>query len=299
VGPGDEVIVPANTYIATAIAVSQCGASPVFVDVADTYLMTAEAVEAALTARTKAIVPVHLFGALAPMDALLDLARRHGLQVIEDACQAHGARKAGRRAGSFGRAAAFSFYPGKNLGACGDAGAVVTDDETLAQAVKLLRDFGQRRKYDHRIKGGNERLDTLQAAILRVKLPMLDAWNARRIEAAARYDALFSGSGVSVPPRARDGSDVFHLYVVEVDGRDEVREHLAAGGIESGIHYPIPIPRQAAYAELGLRPGAFPVTEAAAGRLLSLPMFPEISEDQITRVASAVAIAQRGAMVSA
>lgn len=299
VGPADEVIVPANTYIATALAVSQCGATPVLVDVDHTYLMSADVVEAALTARTKAIVPVHLYGALAPMDALLDLGRRHGLQIIEDACQAHGARRGSKRAGSFGRAAAFSFYPGKNLGACGDAGAIVTDDETLAQTVKLLRDFGQRRKYDHRIKGGNERLDTLQAAILRVKLPLLDAWNARRIEAAARYDALLGASGVSVPTRARDGSDVFHLYVLEVEGRDEVREQLAAAGIESGIHYPIPISRQGAYAELGLAAGAFPVTEASAARLLSLPMFPEISQDQIARVVGAVATAQRGARVSA
>ncbi|MBV8172584.1 MAG: DegT/DnrJ/EryC1/StrS family aminotransferase [Candidatus Eremiobacteraeota bacterium] len=299
VGPGDEVVIPANTYIATAIAVTQCGATPVLVDVDASYLIDVGAVAAALTARTKAIVPVHLYGRIAPMQALLALARARGIDVIEDACQAHGASMNGKRAGTFGRASAFSFYPGKNLGACGDGGAVVTDDEALADEVRLLRDFGQRRKYEHSIKGGNERLDTLQAAVLRVKLPLLERWNERRIEAAARYEEALASAGIRPAQRAADGSDVYHLYVIETEGRDELRAQLSAAGIESGIHYPIPIHRQRAYADLGLGEGVFPATETAAARLLSLPMFPEIQASQIQRVVEVLARARDAVALSA
>jgi dTDP-4-amino-4,6-dideoxygalactose transaminase len=299
VGPGDEVIVPANTYIATAIAVSDAGAIPVLVDVDDRYLMTAAAVEAALTPRTKAIVPVHLYGRLADVHELVGLAREHGLRLIEDACQAHGARIGGKRSGTFGLAGAFSFYPGKNLGACGDGGAVITDDAAFAKEIRLRRDFGQRRKYEHVIKAGNDRLDTVQAAILRVKLPFLDAWNELRIKSAARYDELLRSEGIPIPSRPKDGSDVYHLYVVEIDGRDSARAELADVGIETGIHYPTPIHRQPAYRDLGLGVGSFPRTEVAAARLLSLPMYPELRPTQITRVVETLVNSRCRAAVSA
>jgi dTDP-4-amino-4,6-dideoxygalactose transaminase len=289
VGPGDEVILPANTYIASALAVSSVGATPVLVDVDATYMLTLQSVAAALTSRTKAVMPVHLYGRLNDIERLVDFATAHGLRVIEDACQAHGAQRMGRRAGTFGLAGCFSFYPGKNLGACGDGGAVITDDAAFAQEIRLRRDFGQQRKYEHLIKGDNCRLDTLQAAILLVKLPHLDEWNALRIRAATQYDEQFSARGLQVPARARDGSDVYHLYVVEVDGRDALREGLEAEGIQTGIHYPTPIHRQPAYADLGLGAGAFPRSEAAAARLLSLPMFPHLRPADITRVVEAVA----------
>jgi dTDP-4-amino-4,6-dideoxygalactose transaminase len=292
VGPGDEVILPANTYIASALAISSVGATPVFVDVDATYVLTVDDVAAALTPRTKALMPVHLYGRLNDIEHLVDFASAHGLHVIEDACQAHGAQRMGRRAGTFGVAGCFSFYPGKNLGACGDGGAVITDDGAFAQEIRLRRDFGQRRKYEHLIKGDNCRLDTLQAAILRVKLPHLDEWNARRIRAASQYDEQFKARGLQVPARSRDGSDVYHLYVIEVDGRDELRDELEAQGISTGIHYPTPVHRQPAYADLELGAGAFPNSEAAAARLLSLPMFPQLRPADITRVVEAVACLQ-------
>lgn len=299
VRPGDDVILPANTYIATALAVSACGATPVLVDVDDSHLLTASAVTAALTPRTKALVPVHLYGRLADMQPIVHLARERGLHVIEDACQAHGAHSAGKRAGTFGLAGAFSFYPGKNLGACGDGGAVVTDDEALAYEVRLRRDFGQRRKYEHLIRAGNERLDSIQAAILRVKLPLLERWNSRRIASAALYDEGLTRVGFPVAARPKDGSDVYHLYVMELDERDAVRAELAANGIQTGIHYPTPIHRQAAYADLKLRAGSFPRTEAAAARLLSLPMYPELPPTQIARVVETLARSRCLAVVSA
>jgi dTDP-4-amino-4,6-dideoxygalactose transaminase len=299
IGPDDEVIVPANTYIATAIAVSETGATPVLVDVGSDYLMTAAAVEAALTPRTKAIVPVHLYGRLAGVHALVSLARERGLHLIEDACQAHGARIGPKRAGTFGLAGAFSFYPGKNLGACGDGGAVITNDAALAQEIRLRRDFGQRRKYEHILKAGNDRLDTVQAAILRVKLPFLDAWNELRIASAARYDERLGSEGIPIPSRPKDGSDVYHLYVVEIDGRDSVRSQLADAGIETGIHYPTPIHRQPAYRDLGLGDGSFPNTEAASARLLSLPMYPELRPAQIERIAETLVNSRSRAAVSA
>lgn len=291
VGAGDEVIVPANTYIASAIAVSAAGARPVLVDVDDFYLLDPSRLEAALTPRTKAIMPVHLYGQVAPMDAILDFARLHGLYVVEDACQAHGARWKGHRAGSLGDVGCFSFYPGKNLGAYGDGGAIVTNDAEISDRLRLLRDFGQRKKYEHVVKAGNCRLDSIQAAVLDVKLDHLDAWNDARRRHAAKYDALLSDIGVSPPPKLNDEGHVYHLYAIEVEGRDRVMEALRERGIATGIHYPIPIHLQPAYADLGLAHGAFARIERSAGRLLSLPMFPELSDEQIDLVVDALASA--------
>ncbi|MGA8575350.1 MAG: DegT/DnrJ/EryC1/StrS family aminotransferase [Candidatus Cybelea sp.] len=292
IGAGDDVIVPANTYIASALAVSAVGARPVLVDADSNYLIDPALLEAALTPRTKAIMPVHLYGQVVPMEPILEFARRHGLFVIEDACQAHGARWNGRRAGSFGDVAAFSFYPGKNLGAYGDGGAIVTSDAALAQRLRLLRDFGQRKKYEHLIKGGNCRLDSIQAAVLDVKLRRLDAWNEARRRHAAAYDARLSKIGIKPPVRLAEESHVYHLYVIEVEHRERVATMLRERGIATGIHYPIPIHLQPAYAELGLGRGAFPRTERSAERVLSLPMFPELTDEQIELVADALASAQ-------
>jgi len=288
IGPGDEVILPANTYIASALAISQVGATPVLVDVDGRYRPSLAAIEAAITKRTRAIMPVHLYGRAVELAPILSLARRHHLYVIEDACQAHGALTGGKRVGAIGDVGCFSFYPGKNLGAYGDGGAVMTNDAAIADAIRLQRDFGQRRKYEHRVKGDNCRLDTLQAAVLIVKLRLLDEWNASRVERAALYDRYLSDAGLEVPARPKDGSDVFHLYVIELPDRDAVQAKLAAEGIQTGIHYPVPIHLQPAYADLGLRAGSFPRSEASAKRLLSLPMFPELREESIARVAAAL-----------
>lgn len=286
VDSGDEVIIPANTFIASAMAVSQVGATPRMVDIDDHYLIDTSVIEAAITPRTKAIMPVHLYGQAADLGPLMALAERHKLHVIEDACQAHGARYDGRRVGTFGTAAAFSFYPGKNLGAYGDGGAVVTADPEIAERVRLLRDFGQRKKYEHVIIGGNSRLDSMQAAILRVKLRYLDRWNACRRGAARTYDELLDCPGITRPLcRDLDGH-VYHLYVVRVARRNAALQTLAQSGIQAGIHYPVPVHLQPAYAHLGLRRGAYPRTEAAAGEIISLPMFPEITNSQIERVAA-------------
>ncbi|MBV8724485.1 MAG: DegT/DnrJ/EryC1/StrS family aminotransferase [Candidatus Eremiobacteraeota bacterium] len=293
IGDGDEVILPANTYIASAIAVSATGASPVLVDCDDAYLMDASKLDAAVTPRTKAIMPVHLYGQAVPMEPILRCARRHGLRVVEDACQAHGARDAGRAAGSFGDAGVFSFYPGKNLGAYGDGGAVLTDDPELAERVRLLRDFGQRRKYEHSIKAGSCRLDSIQAAVLDVKLAHLDRWNDARRRNARHYDAKLAAIGIAPPRRLTDDGHVYHLYVIEVERRSAVQQFLSECGIATGIHYPIPIHLQQAYADLGLRAGSFPVTERAAHRILSLPMYPELREEQIDHVVGAIERSQR------
>jgi dTDP-4-amino-4,6-dideoxygalactose transaminase len=292
VGRGDEVIMPANTYIASAVAVSTLGARPVLVDMDETYLIDSALLESALTPRTKAIMPVHLYGQAVPMDPLLTFAQRHGLRVIEDACQAHGARWNGRRVGSFGDVGCFSFYPGKNLGAYGDAGAVVTSDAGLADSLRLLRDFGQRKKYEHLVKAGNCRLDTIQAAVLDVKLRHLDDWNAARRAHADRYDAKLSEIGITPPIRRHDEGHVYHLYVVEMDDRAHVQGTLAQRGIATGIHYPVPIHLQPAYADLGRPRGSFPRTEHSAERILSLPMFAELTEAQIDLVVSALESAQ-------
>ena len=290
IGPGDEVITAANTFVATALGISHAGATPVLVD-ADpvTHNINPELIEAAVTERTRAIVPVHLYGRPADMDPILELAERRGLVVIEDACQAHGARYKGRRVGGLGHAAAFSFYPAKNLGAFGDGGILVTNDPAVAEAVSVLRDYGQRTKYHHVVKGFNRRLDTLQAAILRVKLPRLDGWNQARQRHAALYGELLAGSDVEPPTGPDDPQEhVWHLYVVRTSDRDELRGRLEQAGVATGIHYPIPIHLQPAYADLGLGRGSFPVSEQDAAEVLSLPMFPELEDAAIERVAAAV-----------
>jgi len=298
VRPGDEVIMPANTFIATAEAASRIGAVPVFVDVdPDQLLIDPAAVESAITARTRAIVPVHLFGQTAPMDAITPIAVRRGLVIVEDAAQAQGASSTAGRAGSLGRVAATSFYPGKNLGAAGDAGAVLTDDPAVAEIVRNLGAHGSSVKYVHDRVGVNSRLDAVQAAVLRAKLRRLDSWNAARRAAAARYaDLLADIPGVRVPTVRPGNEDVWHLYVVRVDERDRIMAALEAGGIGVGIHYPTPVHLTAAYAHLGYRRGAFPVAEAASEQILSLPMFPHLTEaqqervvDEISRVADGLA----------
>jgi dTDP-4-amino-4,6-dideoxygalactose transaminase len=291
IGAGDEVIVPANTYIASALAVSAVGARPVLVDCDANYLIDPSLLDGAVTPRTKAIMPVHLYGQAVPMDAILEVARRRGLYVIEDAAQAHGARWNGRCAGSFGDVGCFSFYPGKNLGAYGDGGAIVTNDAALDDRLRLMRDFGQRKKYEHLIKGGNCRLDSIQAAVLDVKLRHLGAWNDARRRHAAAYDARLAKIGIKPPPRLHEEGHVYHLYVIEVEQRERVAAKLSERGIATGIHYPIPIHLQPAYADLGLRRGAFARTERSAQRVLSLPMFPELTQEQIEFVADALASA--------
>jgi dTDP-4-amino-4,6-dideoxygalactose transaminase len=288
IGAGDEVITPANTFIATVLAIMAVGARPVFADIdAATYAIDPAALGAAVTPRTKAIVPVHLYGQPVDIDAVLAVARRHNLVVVEDAAQAHGARYKGKRAGAFGNAAAFSFYPSKNLGALGDGGLVTTDDDRAAERLRLLRNYGQRAKYYHAIPGTNSRLDTLQAAVLSIKLPHLDGWNACRRQHAARYDARLANH-VQVPFAAADAEHIYHLYVIQTGARDVMAARLLEHGVHTGIHYPVPAHLQEACAALGYKPGTFPVTEAAAARILSLPMFAELTEAQIDYVVEAV-----------
>jgi len=290
IGPGDEVITSAHTFIATALAISAVGATPVLVE-ADplTYTMDTAAFAAAITGQTKAVMPVHLYGQTAEMDPILDVARRHGLNVIEDACQAHGARCNGRRAGAIGDAAAFSFYPGKNLGAFGDGGAVTTNDAVLAGRIRTLRNYGSSKKYFHDELGENSRLDTLQAAVLGVKLNYLDAGNAARRAAAALYTRQLEGVGDIVAPHIREGSEhIFHLYVIQTNRRDELQSFLREQGVECLIHYPVPVHLQKAYSSQRpvvsssnhWRKGGFPLTEQLADRILSLPIFPGLTEDQ-------------------
>ena len=286
IGPGDEVITAANTFIATVLAIEAAGARPVLVDAdRDTYAMDPAAITAAVGPRTRAIIPVHLYGQPVDLDLVLAAARRHNLLVIEDAAQAHGARYKGRRAGGFGHSAAFSFYPAKNLGACGDGGMIVTNDDAVADKARVLRNYGQRAKYHHSTMGTNSRLDTLQAAILGVKLPHLDAWNEARRRHARAYTERLAGV-VRTPAAAPHVEHVYHLYVIETGHRDAVQQHLKASGVDTGIHYPIPVHLQEASAHLGYRAGEFPVTEAAAARILSLPMYPELAEAQIAHVTS-------------
>lgn len=286
VKPGDEIVTVANTFIATVEAISHAGARPVLVDVrSDTYNMDPDFLDDAITSRTVGIVPVHLYGQTAEMDPILEIAGRHGLWVVEDAAQAHLAEYKGRRAGSMGVAAAFSFYPGKNLGACGDAGAVTTRDDALAARVRMLRDHGQAAKYHHEIEGYNNRCDATQAAALSVKLKHLPQWNeARRRNAARYFDNLRDVQGVTLPRIHPHCLSNFHLFVVLVEQRERVIEALHEAGIGTGLHYPIPIHLQKAYSRLGLREGSYPVAEAAARKLLSLPMFPELTFDQIDYV---------------
>ncbi|MFC5931591.1 DegT/DnrJ/EryC1/StrS family aminotransferase [Cryobacterium melibiosiphilum] len=279
--PGDEVIIPVNTFIATAEAVSRIGAVPVFVDVdVDYLLIDPAAVEDAITARTRAIVPVHLYGQTAPMEELNSIAERYGLEIVEDAAQSQGASCRVGRAGSLGRVAATSFYPGKNLGAAGDAGAVLTNDPEVAKFVRNLGAHGSSIKYVHDRVGINSRLDAVQAPVLRAKLRRLDAWNAARRVAASRYTELLADVPEVRVPLVRPGNeDVWHLYVVQVEERDRVLAELGAAGIGAAIHYPTPLHLTAAYSGLGYRAGEFPVAESAAKRILSLPMFPHLTAD--------------------
>jgi dTDP-4-amino-4,6-dideoxygalactose transaminase len=289
IGPGDEVIVPAHTFIATAAAVTFAGAQPILVDVdPTTYNMDVAQIEAAITPRTRAIIPVHLYGLPAQMDAILQVADKHGLAVIEDACQAHGAHYKGRRVGSLGHASAFSFYPTKNLGGCGDGGMMVTDDAQVAEQVRAVRNCGQRVKGRHELPPFNHRLDTLQAAILRVKLRYLEGWNEARRRNAALYTKLLAGNGVVTPVEASDSVHVYHLYVVRTPQRDALQAHLRKQGIGTGIHYPIPIHLQPFYAQSGFRRAQFSVTEQLCDEILSLPMFPEMTAEQVQYVATQV-----------
>jgi dTDP-4-amino-4,6-dideoxygalactose transaminase len=287
ISDGDEVVVPANTFIATILPLVRRGARPVLVDCDEYGLIDVESAAAAVTRRTKAIVGVHLYGHPCDTDSLGALCDERGLVLVEDAAQAHGAERRGRRAGSLGRIAAFSFYPGKNLGAAGDAGAVTTDDEELATRIRMLRDLGQRRKYDHVLLGTNERLDTLQAAVLRVKLRRLEDWNELRRAHAERYSELLDG--VVTTPRAPEGTvSAWHLYVVRTPLRDQLRDRLSEEQIGHGMHYPLPLHLQPVLAGLGYSEGDFPVAEEWARTLLSLPMFPELEPEEIERVAAAV-----------
>ena len=290
IGEGDEVIVPANTFIATALAVSAIRAKPVLVDCdRNTYNIDPELIEPAVTRRTRAIMPVHLTGQAADMNAILDVAKRRRLYVIEDAAQAHGTLHNGRACGSLGAAGGFSFYPGKNLGAYGDGGIVTTNDTQLAAKLRRLRHYGQETKYHHHEKGVNARLDTLQAAVLKIKLKNLPNWNERRAKHAQRYRQLLEGVGdISFQKQVSFSTHVYHLFIIETDHRNELQKHLDGAGIHTNIHYPIPIHLQKAYKDLGHKVGDFPHAEQAAKRMLSLPMFSELTNAQIDRVTESI-----------
>jgi dTDP-4-amino-4,6-dideoxygalactose transaminase len=280
VGPGDEVIVPSNTYIATWLAVSQCGATPVPVEPDErTYNINPALIEAAITPRTKVLLPVHLYGQPADIDPILEIARKHGLRVLEDGAQAHGARYRGRRLGAHGDAVAWSFYPGKNLGAMGDGGAVTTNDPVIADRLRVLRNYGSRVKYVNEVQGYNSRLDPLQAAILRVKLAHLDDWNARRSAIAFEYKTELEGmvSSVTLPYVPEWADPVWHLYVIQSPQRDQLQKAMKDDGIDTLIHYPIPPHLQQSYSQLGYRHGAFPIAERMANKVLSLPIGPYFS----------------------
>jgi dTDP-4-amino-4,6-dideoxygalactose transaminase len=291
IGPEDEVIVPANTYIATALAVSALGARVVLVDCdASSYNLDPNKLERAITSRTRVVIPVHLTGQPAHMDPILEIAERRGLQVLEDAAQAHGARYHGQSCGSMGIAGCFSFYPAKNLGAAGDGGMIVTQNGKLAQRARRLCNYGEVVKYEHAEKGFNARLDTLHAAILQVKLPHLDGWNQKRAQNAQRYrDKLAKIPGVGLQAVLPDCTHVYHLFMIQVSRRDALRQFLQDRGVQTGIHYPTPIHLQAAYADHGWKKGDFPVAEELASRIVSLPMFPELTAEQIDYVCGQIA----------
>ena len=301
VGPGDAVVTVPNTFIATTEAISQVGATPIFVDIdPQTYTLDPQKLEdyfemslkpqaSGLKPRPKAVIPVHLYGQTADMDPILDIARQYDLAVIEDACQAHGASYKKRKAGSLGMAGCFSFYPGKNLGAFGEAGAVVTRDEDMAQKMRMIRDHGQARKYFHDLEGYNGRLDAIQAAVLRIKLKRLQDWNQSRRKNAALYTELLQEvPGMTLPVEAGFAESVYHLYVILADNRDGLQKFLSEKGIATGLHYPLPLHLQKAYTHLGYVKGDFPVAESAAERLLSLPMYPELTAEQIDYVCSCI-----------
>lgn len=290
IGPGDEVILPANTFIATALAVSAAGATPRLVDCnLDTFLIDVTQAANEVGPATRAILPVHLTGQCVDMDAILALAQRHHLPVVEDAAQAHGATYKGRSAGSMGVAGCFSFYPGKNLGACGDGGMLVSNDDGIAAYARYARNYGQRARYDHAVKGGNARLDTLQAAILGIKLPLLQEWNAARAKAAEQYRELLRGVGDLVLQEPAPGSThVYHLFIIQTSRRDALQQFLKERGIDTGVHYPVPVHLQEAYRDLGYRPGDFPRAELLAGRMLSIPMHPHLTEETVEYVAGSI-----------
>lgn len=287
IGAGDEVITVSSTFMATAEAISYTGAKPVFVDIDEaTYTMDPALIERAITKRTKAIIPVHLFGQMADMDPIMEIARRHKLRVIEDACQAHGAEYKGRKAGSIGDAAAFSFYPGKNLGAFGEAGGVTTNDKAAAEKIQCLRDHGQQKKYYHSEIGWNARMDGIQGAVLGIKLKTLARGNEARRRHAQQYRQLLSGvAGVMLPTEAAHGKSVYHIYAIRTKNRDQVLAGMGKRGVSCGIHYPIPVHLQDAYKSLGLGRGSLPVAERCADEFLSLPMFPDLTTEQIETVA--------------
>lgn len=289
-GPGDEVLTVPNTFIATTEAITVTGAALRWVEVDPrTYNMDPARLEAAITPKTRALLPVHLYGQPADMGPIMAIARKHGLKVIEDCAQAHGAKYQGQKVGTFGDVACFSFYPGKNLGAYGDGGAVVTNQDDIAERVKLFRNHGSQSKYVHIVEGYCRRLDNLQAAVLGVKLPHLDQWNARRRRAAAVYDRLLKDVPGVVSPYVLPGVEpVYHLYVIQVPERDRVQAALKVEGIETGIHYPLPLHQQPAYAALGYAPQDFPVSAALGPTILSLPMFPELTDEQIETVVAAL-----------
>ncbi|HMB74114.1 MAG TPA: DegT/DnrJ/EryC1/StrS family aminotransferase [Gammaproteobacteria bacterium] len=289
VGPGDEVITTPFTFVATVAAIEYAGAKPVFVDIdPETFNIDPAKIEAAVTPKTRAIVPVHLHGLMAEMDPIMEIAKRHNLIVLEDACQAHGAEYHDRRAGSIGDLGAFSFYPGKNLGAYGEGGMVVTSNPELAKKIRMLRDWGAEKKYHHVLKGFNNRLEGIQGAVLRVKLRYLDQWTEGRRRAAAHYDKLLADSGVPTPSPASYQRHVYHVYAIRTNDREGWQQALNANGIQSGIHYPFPVHLLAAYEDLGYEKGDFPHAERAAEEVLSLPMFPELTRAQCETVASAV-----------
>ncbi len=289
IGPGDEVIVSSNTFIATLLAVTNVGANPVAVEPDPaTHNLDASRVEAAITHRTKAILPTHLYGQPADLDPLLEIARRHGLKLVEDAAQAHGARYKGKRVGGHGDAVTWSFYPGKNLGALGDGGAVTTNDPDLAQRVRMLGNYGSSTKYRHELIGTNSRLDPIQAAVLAVKLRHLDKWNERRARIAAFYSTALKDAGIMLPHVPNWASPAWHLFVVRSPRRDVFQQALTAQGVETLIHYPLPPHLQQAYARLGLSKGSFPIAERLADEVVSLPIGPHLSHDDAREVVAAV-----------
>jgi dTDP-4-amino-4,6-dideoxygalactose transaminase len=290
VGHGDEVITVSNTFIATTEAISQVGARPVFVDIhPDTCNMDVSKVEEKITKNTKAIIPVHLYGQPADMDTILKIAQKNSIAVIEDACQAHGAEYKNKKTGSIGSVGCFSFYPGKNLGAFGEGGAVVTRDESVAQKIRMIRDHGQKKKYLHDLEGYNGRLDAIQAGVLRIKLKRLNQWNSARRKNAAYYNELITEiPSITLLIEAEFSHSVYHLYVILLDDRDGLEKFLDSKGISTGLHYPLPLHLQKAYQHLGYKKGDFPVTEHIAERLLSLPMFPELTRKQIEYVVESI-----------
>ncbi len=294
IGPGDEVITVPFTFVASVAAVTYCGARPVLVDIEpQSFTIDPSTIEAAITPRTKAILPVHLYGQSANMDPIMEIARRHGLVVIEDAAQAHGAKYKGRPVGSIGDMGCFSFYPGKNLGAYGEGGAVTTNNAEYAHTVRMLRDWGQDRKYHHVLRGFNYRMEGFQGAILRVKLAHLDAWTEKRRGVVTQYDTLLADCGVETPSEMGWGRHVYHVYTLRTEERDGLQASLHADGIQTGIHYPVPVHLQPAYADLGYERGAFPRSEDAARQVLSLPLYPELTSQAIAEVAAAVKKAVR------